>query len=694
MGSVNEAVDLELHGDIALILMNNPPVNALGFVLRDGLTKALAQAHANPAIKAIMLSGTDKAFSGGADITEFGKPKQAPSLHDVIRSIEESGQPVVAAIRGLALGGGLELALSCHSRIAWPGARVGLPEVKLGLLPGAGGTQRMPRLVGAARALEIIATGDPVTAERALADGIIDWIADGPFPGAAIAYARGLGPTRLVRDRDDKLAEAKADPGLLGRLAEPLIRRARDPGAVEAIAACVRAAVDLPFEAGAAEERRLFDIRLKAPESAAQRYAFFAERDAQKVPGIAKDTPVRRLERAVVIGAGTMGGGIAMSLAEADLPVTLVETGAEALEKGRARIRDTYEVSVKRGSLSPEESRRRQDLISGAITYDPVAHADVVIEAAFEEMAVKKQIFAELDRRAKPDAVLATNTSYLDLNEIAAATKRPHDVLGMHFFSPANVMKLVEIVRGAETSPETLATAIALTKRIGKIPVVVGVCNGFVGNRMLARRSAQAEALLQEGAWPADVDSVLTDFGFRMGPFAVTDLAGLDVSYRARKASGVKFPIADALCEAGRHGQKTGKGYFLYKGREATPDPEAHAMIAEISAKLGIQRRTIDRQEILERLIYPMINEGARILDEGIAARPSDIDVIWINGYAWPVFRGGPMWYADFVGLPKIRDRLSEYAKLTGNESLKPAPLLESLAAAGKTFASLASKHR
>ena len=687
MSLTNEKVELTRHGDVALIQLNNPPVNALAFALRDGLMRALQEVAGDAAVRAVVLAGSARAFCAGADITEFGTPPRPPTLRDLIAVIEDFPKPVIAAIRGIALGGGLELALACHARIAWADARIGLPEIKLGLLPGAGGTQRLPRLAGIARALEIILSGDMVPAARAAADGIVDALMDGGFPDAAIAYARTAPRSPRVRDRDALLAEAKADPGLIDRIAAPLLRRARDPSAARACLAAIRAAVEKPFAEGDAEELRLFVQRRDSSESKAQRHVFFAEREVQKVAGLGPDVAPRPVRRAVVIGAGTMGGGIAMCFAEAGIPVTMVETSADALERGRARIAANYETSVRRGSLEAAESARRLGLIAGALDFAPVEAADIVIEAAFEEMGVKKQVFAELQRRAPAGAVLATNTSYLNVNEIAASTARPQDVLGMHFFSPANVMKLLEVVRGEKTAPAALATAVAVGRKIGKVPVVVGVCHGFVGNRMLTRRSQQTERLLLEGALPQDVDRALTDFGFRMGPCAMGDLAGLDVGWRIRKAMGMRAPVTDALCEAGHFGQKTGRGYYLYAGREATPDPEVAQLIERVAAAEGVTRRAIGQQEILERLIYPMIDEGARILEEKIAERPGDIDVIWIYGYNWPVYRGGPMWYGDHVGLAQVRDRLLAYAAQTGEERLRPSGLLTRLAAEGRGFA-------
>ena len=681
MPAINAVVTLDHHGDIAVIGMDSPPVNALGHQLRTGLIEALKQVGT---AKAVVLHGTPRAFSGGADITEFGKPLVTPNLRDVIAAIEALPMPVIAAIQGFALGGGLELALGCHARVAWKGAKLGLPEVKLGILPGGGGTQRLPRVVGVEKALSMIVTGTPIGPDEALKIGLIDALLEGEYPAAAIEWARGPVPNRRVRDREDRLQPAKDDPGLIDRVAAPLLKGS----AAEAPRACVesvRAAVTMPFDDGARNERRLFEGLVVGDESRAQRHAFFAEREAQKAK-LPPGTKPRPVHQAAVIGAGTMGGGIAMCFANAGIPVTIIEMEQAPLDRGLARIADLYATSAKRGSITQAEADARKSRITGRVGLEAIADADIVIEAVFEEMGVKQDVFRTLDRLAKPGAVLATNTSYLDIDQIASATSRPGDVLGMHFFSPANVMKLLEIVRGRDTSPEVIATAAAIGKSFAKVGITVGNCFGFVGNRMLARRTEAAERLLLDGASPQDVDAALTAFGFRMGPFAMADLAGLDIGMRIRKAFGKRAPVADALCDAGRFGQKTGRGYYLYDGRTATPDPAVDAIIAAESAKLGITRRAIPQAEIIERLVYPMINEGARILDEGIAERPGDIDAIWLHGYNWPAYRGGPMFYADLVGLPKIAARLTEFAQQTGDQTLNPAPLLARLAAEGKGF--------
>ena len=683
-------VTVTRDGDVAVLTMNNPPVNALGLALRQGLMAALDALRGDVSVKAIVLAGTARAFSGGADITEFGGAMQDPNLRQVITAVEDMPVPVVAAMQGVALGGGLELALGCHARVAWPAAKMGLPEVKLGLLPGAGGTQRLPRVAGVEKALSMIVTGTPIDAADAQAAGVVDLVTDGPYPGAAVAYARTVTDRRRVRDREDKLEPARADAGLIDRVAAPLLK-ASGAQAPRACVESVRAAVQMPFDDGAANERRLFEGLVTGDESRAQRHAFFAEREAQKAK-LPPGTEPRPVHRAAVIGAGTMGGGIAMCFANAGIPVTVIETEQAALDRGLARIAELYATSAKRGSITAAQADERRGRIRGQLGLDGVRDADIVVEAVFEEMGIKKQVFAELDRLAKPGTVLATNTSYLDIDEIAAATSRPGDVLGMHFFSPANVMKLLEVVRGRSTSPAVIATAADMGKKLSKVGVVVGNCFGFVGNRMLARRTDAAERLLLDGASPQEVDAALTAFGFRMGPFAMSDLAGLDIGMRIRKAFGKRAPVADALCDAGRYGQKTGSGYYLYDGRAATPDPAVDAIIAAESAKLGITRRPIGADEITERLIYPMINEGARILEEGIAERPGDIDAIWLHGYNWPAWRGGPMFYADLIGLARIRDRLQDFHAATGDEALRPAPLLARLADAGQGFSAPAKK--
>jgi 3-hydroxyacyl-CoA dehydrogenase len=698
MSGTNPVVDIrpEGGGRVALIVMDNPPVNALGHRLREGLMHALNQAGDDGQVQAVVLTGTERAFSAGADISEFGTTRKPPMLPDIIAALDAMPKPVVAALGGLAFGGGFELALGCHWRVAVPKASVGLPEIKLGILPGAGGTQRTPRLAGVERALKMMISGDPVPAAQAKEAGLIDEVFEPvDFLAQAVAFAQRVvdekRPLRRVRDMEEKLAAARANPELIAQAAEPLLRRARGRRAPQAVVEAARAAVTLPFDEGIRTEQRLFAELVSSDESWAPPPAFFAARAAQKVPDMPAKVKPRAIERAVVIGAGTMGGGIAMCFANVGIPVSVVEAEQAALDRGLERVLGNYKTAISRGSMAASELDRRMALIRGSTDFAAAAEGDIVIEAVFEEMDLKKRVFADLDRVAKPGALLATNTSTLDVNEIARATRRPEDVLGMHFFSPANVMRLLEIVRGEKTSHEALATAIAVGKRIGKVVAVVGVCDGFVGNRMLHRRSAQAERLLLEGALPQEVDAVVTGFGFPMGPFAMGDLAGLDVGWRIRKARGTKAPVADALCEAGRFGQKTGAGYYRYEAGSRTPipDPEVERIVVAASGQAGVARRKISREEILERMIYPMINEGARILEEGIAARPGDIDIIWIYGYGWPVWRGGPMFYADQMGLPQIRDRLTHYAEALGDSTLAPAPLLARLADAGQGFAAL-----
>ena len=686
-----EPVTVSQQGDVAVIRLSNPPVNALSAAVRGGLLRAAQAAAADPAVRAVVVAAEGRTFIAGADITEFGKPPVPPSLPETIAALEDLAKPVVAAINGAALGGGLEVALGCHARVATPSAKLGLPEIKLGLLPGAGGTQRLPRLIGAVPALKLMTDGNPVTAEQARAMGLVEEVAEDVLT-AATALARRLAeegrpvPTRERANLGPREAFEEAAAGLLKKGAE-------NPS-IGACVEAVRAAFEQPFEEGMAAERAHF-IRLREdPRSKALRHVFLAERAVARIPGLPKGIQPRPVARAAVIGAGTMGGGIAMSFANAGIPVTLIETSEENLQRGMERVAGNYATSVKRGSLTEEAKAKRLGLIEGRVGLEAAADADVVVEAVFEEMGLKKEIFGKLQEIAKPGAVLATNTSYLDVDEIAASTRRPGDVLGMHFFSPANVMKLLEVVRGRETAPDALATAVELGRKLAKVPVVSGVCYGFIGNRMLARRTAQAERLLIEGALPEQVDAALNGFGFRMGPFAMGDLAGLDIGWRIRQATGKKAPVADALVEAGRLGQKTKQGYYDYSGdgRTGVPDPEVAALIERVSAEQGVTRRAIPAEEILERLLYPMINEGARILEEGIAARAGDIDTVWLNGYGWPAWTGGPMFHADSIGLPRIVERLRHYADQSGDDSLAPAPLLVRLAETGSSFAAFDQK--
>lgn len=693
---MSEVVKLERHDEVGIVTVDSPPVNALSAAVRGGILECIKAAVADPAIKGIVLTCAGRTFIAGADITEFGKPPKPPALNDVLSEIENSPKPVVAAIHGTALGGGLEVALACHFRVAVKEAKLGLPEVKLGLLPGAGGTQRLPRAVGPELAVKMIVGGDPIGAAEALKNGLIEEIIEGPASGGE-AFVRKLlaekRPLRRLRDDDSKLAAAKADRSIFTNAVAAMTKKSRGLEAPFAAADAVGYAIDLPFDEGLKKEREGFLKLVASDQSKAQRYAFFAEREASKIAGVPEGTKARPVNRVAILGAGTMGGGIAMSFANAGVPVTLIETGEEQLKRGLGIMQKNWEATAARGGIPADAPAKRMALINGVVGIENVGDADLVIEAVFETMAVKKEVFGKLDQYVKPGAVLASNTSYLNIDEIAQSTKRPQDVLGMHFFSPANVMKLCEIVRADKTAPDALVTAVSIARKIAKVPAVVGVCDGFVGNRMLAQRGKQSEKLLFEGALPQQVDAVVTKFGMPMGPFAMGDLAGLDIGWRSRKDRGIKSEIADALCEAGRFGQKTGKGYYKYEAgsRSALPDPEVEKLIDETLLRLGRKKRVVSDDEILERMMYPMINEGAKILEEGIAARPSDIDVVWLYGYGWPIYRGGPMFWADTVGLKHIADRLSFYAKETNDPSLEPAPLLKKLAAEGKTFASLAA---
>jgi 3-hydroxyacyl-CoA dehydrogenase len=685
---------MRVEGGIAVIAIDNPPVNALKYEVRLGLLEFISRGSSDSAVAAVVLTCAGRTFVAGADITEFGKPPREPMLAAVIEAIEASPKPVIAAMHGTPLGGGLELALGCHFRIAAPDSRLGLPEIKLGIIPGAGGTQRLPRLVGIDKAMAMILSGDPIPAREAVAAGLIDEIVEGDLVAGAVAFARHVVAEKralvLARDREDRLASARGDHEKFDTAAADRIRRARGQSAPLAAVEALRAALTLPIAEGLRLERARFLELVAGDQSKAMRHIFFAEREAAKVPDIASIKPTD-VTRAAVIGAGTMGGGIAMCFANAGIPVTLVDISADALARGLDTVGANYRSTAARGGLTADEMEGRLRRIAGTTDLAAVADADIVIEAVFEDMGVKRKVFAELDRAGKGTTVLASNTSYLDIDALARGTSRPQAVVGMHFFSPANVMRLIEIVRGAMTAPQTLATAIAVARKLGKIPAVVGVCHGFVGNRMLRLRSVEAERLLLEGALPQDIDAALVGFGFPMGPFAMADMAGLDVGWRMRKAQGPSAPIADQLCERGRYGQKTGRGFYLYEAgsRAPRPDPDVEHLIVEAAAQRGVARRVIDAQEIIERALYPMINEGARILAEGIARRPGDIDVIWVHGYGFPAYRGGPMHYADSVGVAQICQALIAFAERTGDDHHRPAPLLAQLAAERKGFASL-----
>ncbi|MFM8499562.1 MAG: 3-hydroxyacyl-CoA dehydrogenase NAD-binding domain-containing protein [Chakrabartia sp.] len=653
-----QSVTTERHDDVLVILVNNPPVNALSWHVRQGIKDGVDEALGDDAIKAVVLRCAGQTFIAGADITEFGKPAQGPDFNEVLNSIELASKPVVAAIHGTALGGGLETALVCHYRVAVPSAMLGVPEVKLGLLPGAGGTQRLPRIVGIEVAAQMVSSGDPLPAAKAQELGLVDALAgDATLAEDAIAFARKMiaqGP-RPTRDRP-----ITGDIAVIEKLKAANARKWKGFEAPYANLACVEAATRLPFEEGMNFERTEFMKLMTGSQSAAQRHMFFAERQAAKIDGLPKDVQLREIKKVGVIGAGTMGGGISMNFLQAGIPVTIVEMAQEALDRGVGVIRKNYEASAAKGRFTPEKVEKMMDLLTPSLSMDDLADCDLVIEAVYESMDVKKDVFGKLDKIAKQGAILASNTSYLDVNEIAAATSRPADVLGMHFFSPANVMKLLEVVRGDATALDALATVMALAKKIRKVAVVAGVCHGFIGNRMLSQRQNPANQLLMEGATPAQIDKVHTDFGMRMGPFQMADLAGLDIGWH-RDPSRIDT-IRDAMCAAGRFGQKNGKGFYDYdEKRNATPSAEALAIIEDFRSKSNLAKREISDQEIIERTLYPMVNEGYRILEEGKAQRASDIDVVWIYGYGWPVYRGGPMFWGDLEGAGKIVEALERH---------------------------------
>ncbi|HEV7414900.1 MAG TPA: 3-hydroxyacyl-CoA dehydrogenase NAD-binding domain-containing protein [Tianweitania sediminis] len=700
---MSEMVKLERSGKVGVLVVDNPPVNALGQAVRQGLLDRLAEAEANPEIDIVVILGAGRTFMAGADIREFGKPPMPPALGDVVDRIEASRKPVVAAIHGTAFGGGLEVAMGCDYRVAIASAKVGLPEVTLGILPGAGGTQRLPRLAGVEAAIDMMTTGAPKSAREALELGILDEVVEGAdIRGVGVAFAeRVLAEGRQRRrtgDLDERLQEARRDPGMIEKARQVVEKRSRNLVSPLLIVDAVEAALSLPLREGLKKERALFVRALETPQRRGLVHAFFAQREAAKVAGLSPDARPRDVREVAVIGAGTMGGGIAMCFANVGIPVTLLESEQSALDRGVATIRRNYESTVKKGRLQSADMDKRMALIRPTLSYDDLAQADLVIEAIFESMEAKKDVFGRLDKVAKPGAILATNTSTLDVNEIASATTRPQDVAGMHFFSPANVMKLLENVRASQTAPDVQATIMEVGKRIGKVPVMVGVCYGFVGNRMLHRRTREAIDLVEEGASPEAVDAVLTDFGFPMGQFAMSDLAGIDVGWRIRqerRKAGDPDAQApnwlDRLAEQGRFGQKTGGGVYAYEPGDRTPrpDPAVAKLIEDWRREKNVAPRIVDEQEILERCLYAMVNEGAKILDEGIAARPGDIDTIWINGYGFPAYRGGPMFWADEVGLPIIVEALEKHAAKLDRPHLQPSPLLRRLASEGKGFASL-----
>lgn len=694
MTQINEKISTHIEGDIGFIISDNPPVNALGIAVRSGMVEALATLNAEPAVKVIVLACKGRTFFAGADITEFGKPRLPPTLQDMIAALEGSPKPVIAAIHGTALGGGFETAMGCAFRVAVPTAKVGLPEINLGLFAGGGGTQRLPRLIGPEKALEHVLSGKAIGAAQALAMGILDAVEEGEATAIGAAFARRVIdealPTVPVRDRDEKLAATRADPSAFDALAKRLTARSKGQAAPAANIDSIRRSFTMDLDEALAIDGVANRELMAGSQSRALRHLFFAEREAAKIPGLPATAKARDVKKAAIIGAGTMGGGIAMCFAGAGIAVTVIDTTQGALDVGMNRVKGNYATSVKRGSISQEQMDARLARITPAVDRAAAADADIVIEAVFEDMGVKQEIFADLERRVKPGTILASNTSALDVDEIASVLARPADFVGMHFFSPANVMKLLEVVVARETSPDAILTAMAVGKAIGKVPVYSGNCDGFIGNRMVAKRSAQAERLLQQGALPQQVDAALTNLGFPMGPLTTNDMSGLDIGYSIRKRRGTPFPIADAIVESGRLGQKTGAGYYRYEPGDRTPhaNPETEALIIATSERLGITRRDIAEDEMVERLLFPLINEGARILEEAIALRASDVDLVWINGYGWPRHLGGPMFYADEAGLSKIVARLREMAAETpGDPSLQPAALLVELADKGESFA-------
>lgn len=694
MKSLNSVTTFEVIDGVGVITIDSPPVNALSAAVRKGLAAGLDAAANDNSVKATVIRCAGKTFFAGFDISEFDSGIQEPDLNQVLAAIEGSPKPVIAALHGTVLGGGLELALACHYRITVASTKLGLPEVSLGLLPGAGGTQRLPRIVGAEAALDFIVFGQPVSGKRALELELVDALAasDAELPAEAIALARTIvaeqRPLKKVRDSDEKLASARANPGLFDAFRKKHARALKGFHAPENIIKAIEAAATLPFEQGILREQELFAELFAGSQSAAQRYMFFAQRAAAKIPGLSPDAPILPIKKVGVIGAGTMGGGIAMNFLNIGLPVVIVEQAQEALDRGAGVIRRNYETTVKKGRLSEQDFEKRMALLTPTLKFEELADCDLVIEAVFESLDVKKQVFAKLDAIAPPQAILASNTSFLDLDQIAAATKRPESVIGLHFFSPANVMKLLEVVRGAKTSDGLIATSMQLGRKIGKTAVLSRVCDGFIANRAMAVRSVQANGLVLEGPLPWDIDRVMTDFGFPMGPFAMTDLVGLDVIGWNPKTTS-SSSVLEILCEMDRWGQKKNGGYYDYDAqRSATPSPTAEKVIRDFAARQGIAQRPFSDEEILERLLYPVVDEAAKILEEGVAVRASDIDVALTTGYGWPIYTGGPMFWADIVGLQKIVSRLDALATQYG-DAFKPCELLRRMASAGGKLSSL-----
>ena len=691
---MSAATQYVVRDGVAVITLDNPPVNGLSNPLRAAIMQHLKAADADPAVKAVVITGSAKAFCGGADIREFNAPRLKPDLPEINDQQDAMTKPLVAAIGGFALGGGLELALACHYRVAAPKAQLGLPEVKLGILPGSGGTQRLPRVVPMAEAVRMMTTGNPIPSEKAKELGLVDEIAQGELLESAIRFARSKVGTPLPRIRD-RTARLDGDPkAFFAEVRTQVAKESKGYPAPLLIVECAEAAVTRPFDEGRRLERANFDKLVSGPESKALRHMFFAERQTSKIPDVPEDTPVREVASAAVVGAGTMGGGIAMSFANAGIPVTLVDMTQDALNRGINLIRKNYSATVEKGRLAQSDMDKRMGLIRGSANLGDVANADIVIEAVFERMDVKQDLFRKLDAIVKQGAILATNTSTLDVDQIAAATARAADVVGTHFFSPANVMRLLEVVRGKRTAKDVLATTMKLGKRLKKVAVVSGVCDGFIGNRMLEKYTQQAYFLLDEGASPEQVDGALQRWGMAMGPFTMYDMAGNDIGWEIRKRRYKERPdfvysrLPDRVCELGRFGQKTGKGFYKYEpgSRRPLPDPEVQDIIEKYRSEIGVKARQISDEEIVERCMYALANEGARILEEGIALRASDIDMVYLTGYGFPPYRGGPMFYADSVGLQKVLQAIEKFQKGYQGAQWQPAPLLVRLANAGKRF--------
>ena len=693
MKKLSQSVSYDVRDGVGLLISDNPPVNAMSYHVRQGLVDGLEMAQGDENVQAIVLHCRGRTFFPGMDITEFSNPTvpKAPTTTGVIERLEGASKPVIAAIHGTALGGGLETALGCHYRVAAPSAKLGLPEVKLGIIPGAGGTVRLPRVMGVQKALEMMTSGNPISARQALAGGLVDEIVEGDLSSGAIAFAKKVvsenRPLVKIRDLNEKLEGARENPAIFDDFRKSIARKTRGFKAPEAIIQSVEATVRLPFDEAIRNERELFVECQTSPEARAQQYFFFAERQAKKIPDVPKDTPTRDIEKVGVIGAGTMGGGISMNFLNRGIPVTLLEATQEALDGGIGIIERNYASTAKKGRITEEDVKQRMSLLTGFLDYQALSDVDLVIEAVFEDMDLKKSVFKKIDDICKPGCVLASNTSYLNINEIAAVTSRPRDVIGLHFFSPANVMRLLEVVRGDQTSKEVIATCMKLGTDIGKVAVVVGVCRGFVGNRILSSRMRQSDDLLLKNAMPKEIDRVIFDFGFPMGPFAMRDLAGLDIGWLGDKTPDKDTNIRHQLCARGRRGQKTGGGFYAYEQGSRTPIPNAEVeqIVQEVSKNAGITRKEISQEDMLKRMIYAMVNEAAKILDEGIALRAPVIDVIWVYGYGWPTYRGGLTYYADQIGLNEIVEDLERFSR-EYDPDLEPAPLLRELAQEGKSF--------